>query len=118
MDHQAKLNTILEWKRQTNTKFDDSVFVGMMNRYNETGRFTERQKTAIESVFTKWNLESWIKNRNSWVAYKHKVNTILEHSEFRNSVVFIGIKKYYDETGRFTPKQMVAIDNVYEGWDM
>ena len=118
MDHKAKLNTILEWKQQTNTKFDDSVFVGIMNNYNKTGTLTERQKTAIDSVFMKWNLESWVTNKGLWQKYKGKLYVILGNNKFDDSAVFIGIKKYYDETGRFTPKQMVAIDNVYDGWNM
>jgi len=116
--HKNKLITILEWKQQTKTKFDDSVFVGIMNHYNKTGKFTERQKNAIDSVFGKWNLESWITNRNSWLAYKDKLDTILEHNKFCDSEVFKGMDDYYDDTGRFTRAQMAAIDNVYDGWNM
>jgi len=118
MDSKTKLITILEWKQQTNTKFDDSVFVGIMNNYNKTGKFTEPQKTAIDSVFGKWNLESWVTNKELWQKYKGKLYVILGNNKFYDSAVFIGIKKYYDDTGRFTRKQTAAIDNVYDGWNM
>ena len=68
MDHETRLHRILDWAT-TKSGFNDYVFTGIKDYYEEYGHLTTSQEDAIDNVYYKWKIDKWYeknkKNKNS-----------------------------------------------------
>ena len=62
MNHETRLARILDWAT-TKPEFNDTVFTGIKEYYEEHGHFTTSQEDAIDNVYFRWKIDKWCEKK-------------------------------------------------------